>query len=317
MSNEEAGASGESHPHAASEQPLRFRFKKREDTSKDENYNDDERDPSPTSHPLTRNGSDTHLDPDIAFRESLFDALADDEGADFWQSVYGQPIHTYANAVRNEETGDLEQMDDEEYAQFVRQKMWEKSREGIEAEREQRRQQKLKQRERKRAEHQRAAPFGEAHNNWEFEFEIEASLRRGRRRRDDKRWQGLWTNYLQKWHDLRALADSTNCNREKAQPTNLVLSNEIAWPVESGKREDIDADKIEAFFTKAVGTIDSTQDRSDLLRTILKQERVLWHPDKMQQRYGMMQIDELTMQGITATFQVLDKMWNEVKASAG
>src|SRR5436190_10673322 len=33
--------------------------------------------------------------PDTAFRESLFDALADDEGAAYWESVYGQPIHIY------------------------------------------------------------------------------------------------------------------------------------------------------------------------------------------------------------------------------
>ena len=38
---------------------------------------------------------DEHLSPDTAFRESLFDALADDEGAAFWEGVYGQPIHSY------------------------------------------------------------------------------------------------------------------------------------------------------------------------------------------------------------------------------
>ncbi|RMZ88021.1 hypothetical protein DV736_g4750, partial [Chaetothyriales sp. CBS 134916] len=249
--SKKAGASGEPHEHGASEQPLRFRFKKHR-----------------------------------AFQESLFDALGDDEGADFWQGVYGQPIHNYPNTARNEDTGDLEYMDDEEYAQFVRRKMWEKS------------------------------PPSESHNNWAFDVEIEASLRRGRRRRDDKRWQGLWADYLQKWQDLRTWTDDRSRNSEKAA-TSLVLSNQIAWPVESGKQQDLDPDKIEAFFTKAVGAMDTNQDRSDLLHTILKQERVLWHPDKMQQRYGFMQIDEPTMQGITATFQVLDRMWNEAKVSAG
>ncbi|RMZ81659.1 hypothetical protein DV737_g2404, partial [Chaetothyriales sp. CBS 132003] len=226
-----------------------------------------------------------HLDPDRAFRESLFDALGDDEGADFWQGVYGQPIHTYPNTVRNEDTGDLEHMDDEEYAQFVRRKMWEKSREGVEEARAQQRQQKLKGQEGKKAEQQHATAPSDAHNNWAFDFEIEASLRRGRRRRDDKRWQGLWANYLQKWQDLRTLADNRNANGEKA-PAKLVLGDQIAWPVESGKRQDLQPDKIQAFFTKA-------------------------------QRYGFMQIDEPTMQGITATFQVLDRMWSEAKASAG
>jgi hypothetical protein len=75
----------------------------------------------------------SRLSPDQAFRESLFDALGDDEGAAFWQGVYGQPIHNYPDTYEDEETGELERMTEEEYAQFVRRKMWEKSWEGIEA----------------------------------------------------------------------------------------------------------------------------------------------------------------------------------------
>ena len=43
----------------------------------------------------TRSGE--YMDPNSAFIESLFDALADDEGAAYWEDVYGQPIHTYPN----------------------------------------------------------------------------------------------------------------------------------------------------------------------------------------------------------------------------
>lgn len=59
---------------------------KRRKTNRDD---DDRRSPSPYSlHHRS-------ISPNSAFRESLFDALADDEGAAFWESVYGQPIHTY------------------------------------------------------------------------------------------------------------------------------------------------------------------------------------------------------------------------------
>jgi len=67
------------------------------------------------------------LDSEAAFRESLFDAMADDEGADYWSSIYGQPIHTYPNTYLSPETGRLEKMTDEEYTEFVRTKMWEKT----------------------------------------------------------------------------------------------------------------------------------------------------------------------------------------------
>ncbi|KLU83995.1 hypothetical protein MAPG_03043 [Magnaporthiopsis poae ATCC 64411] len=45
------------------------------------------------------------LDADAAFRESLFDAMADDEGAAYWEGVYGQPIHTGKRADISEAAG--------------------------------------------------------------------------------------------------------------------------------------------------------------------------------------------------------------------
>ena len=267
------------------------------------------------AHPLPRNGATQGLDPDRAFQESLFDALGDDEGADFWQGVYGQPIHTYPNTYRDEETGELEQMNDEDYAQYVRRRMWEKSREGVEAAKEEKRQEKLREKERQeKDEERRTLPPKEAHNNFVFDFEIEASLRRGKRRKDKKRWQDLWADYVNKSEELRSLAENHDHVQE---PENLFLRNRIAWPVESGKRKDLNTEEIERFVTRGINAVESDKSRSDsALLAALKQERVRWHPDKMQQRYGFMQIDDLTMQGITATFQVFDRMWNELKASS-
>lgn len=50
------------------------------------------------------------------FREQLFDALADEEGREYWQEFYEQPLHGY-------DRPDPE-MTDDEYATYVRRAMW-------------------------------------------------------------------------------------------------------------------------------------------------------------------------------------------------
>lgn len=256
------------------------------------------------------------LDPDRAFRESLFDALADDEGADFWAGVYGGPIHNYPNTFVDEDTGEAQQMDDEEYAQYVRRKMWEKSREGIEAAREEKRRERIKvqQEEEKNRQRQPKPPgdssAGDTHNNFAFDFEIEASLRSGERRKDQRRWQELWHDYLRRWQDLQDLV--TKNDREETE-TKLRLRDCIAWPVASGQRKHIGAREIEQFIKRGVETTRTGDSKPDNFLNALKLERVRWHPDKMQQRYGSLDIDEETMKGVTATFQILDQLWSEAK----
>lgn len=254
-----------------------------------------------------------HVPPDHAFEESLFDALGDDEGAAFWEGVYGQPIHTYPNTYIDEDTGEVTQMDDEEYAQYVRRKMWEKSREGIEAAKEEKRREQARSRQKREEQqhdsestHQKSQPY----NNFGFDFELEASLRRGKRRREQKYWQGLWKDYIQRWDELRSLASKKSQDESDA---NVSLRDKISWPVESSKRKDIKAEEIQGFIQKCAQSTAGPDTKRDALSTVLKIERVRWHPDKIQQRYGAMQIDEDTMQGVTATFQVLDKMWNDAK----
>jgi hypothetical protein len=264
-------------------------------------------------------GPSNGLNADDAFRESLFDAMGDDEGANFWEGVYGQPIHNYPNTFVNEDTGELEIMTDDEYATYVRRKMWEKSREGVEARREERRKDKARHKAEEEAEYQRARKKrkpkvdGEAYDNFTFDFAIDASLRRGQQRKDQKRWRELWQNYLQRWEQLQEMART----RDPSQPTeNLFLRNKIAWPVESGQRKDVHAEEIKRFIRDATAADQADTNADDAaLSAALKVERVRWHPDKIQQRYGFMEIDKSTMEGVTATFQVLDTMWNELRTS--
>ena len=235
---------------------------------------------------------DTQPDPETAFRESLFDALADDEGAAFWEGVYGQPIHTYSPYYPNvsddveDITGEpkLERMTDEEYVSYVRSKMWEKSHAHIVEERERREQERARRKEK------------EAQGR-KFQVEVEDALRRGEERRRKGRWKQAWEAYSKAWEDGSA---------EKAKGRE-----KIRWPVESGHWRDVNKDEVEIFFKngpRAVG------DPQVSLATILKKERVNWHPDKWQQRTGVAGLDEETVKLVTSVFQVVDRLWSQVKA---
>ncbi|KAL2404130.1 hypothetical protein ABEF95_001352 [Exophiala dermatitidis] len=261
--------------------------------------------------------SSGYLSPDRAFRESLFDALGDDEGATFWEGVYGQPIHNYPNTYADAETGELERMTDEEYAQFVRRKMWERSWEGIEAAKEEKRREREKEKQRIRDEERRRAADGRAdHDDYIFDTQIEASLRRGERRKDRKRWQSLWQDYLRRWEELQQLAEMRQ--KCEADAEQLYLRNKIAWPVESGKRKDLVREEIERFIRKGTAAAAGDGEQTvDPFAAAIKSERVRWHPDKIQQRYGFMEIDEHTLKGVTAVFQVLDSIWHEIRTKAG
>lgn len=269
------------------------------------------------SHERREDHPDTKLPPDVAFRESLFDALGDDEGADYWQGVYGQPIHNYPRNCADAESGELETMDDEQYVQYVRRKMWEKSAEGIEAAREAKRRDRQEEeaarRRRKTEEYAAHSTANSGNNNAGFTSEIEASLSRGRQRKERKRWQEIWKNYNAKWttlHDLSKLRTEPSVDDSE----QIVLGKKIAWPVESGKQKDVSSDEVERFINRVSEALQTEQQDSTTARaSILKAERIKWHPDKIQQRYGFMQIEQPTREGVTAVFQVLDRLWTEAR----
>ena len=234
------------------------------------------------------------LSPDTAFRESLFDALGDDEGAMYWESVYGQPIHNYAvPSVPKGPDGKLERMTDEEYAEYVRARMWERSHEGMMHERERQRQEKANAKKRAETEQRNRAQFNEA---------LEESLRRGEKRRRAKQWKGVWEKYLESWEELDSLAKTPPSESEK----KFYIRNHIHWPVESGKRRDISREEVREFMQHSP---------SESFSNSLKTERIRWHPDKMLQRYGGLGLSEekALVQSVTEVFQILDDLWIEEK----
>lgn len=240
---------------------------------------------------LPNTSSKQYMDPDSAFRESLFDAMADDEGAQFWEGVYGQPIHTYPN-VKETPEGELERMTDEEYTAFVRAKMYEKTHQHL-IEEKSRRDAAKKERERLAAEGRKEEREAER-----FRRKVEESLKRGEERKTRKAWGDKWEAYVRKWEDLA-----------KGGKSKVAIAS-IPWPVESGKRKDVETKEIERFFLYAPTSGQPTESQ---LSKVLKLERVRWHPDKIQQKLGGQDVEESVIQGVTEVFQIIDRMWSEVR----
>ncbi|KAL2820363.1 hypothetical protein BJX63DRAFT_311768 [Aspergillus granulosus] len=263
------------------------------------------RTPSPSSTP----GHHPPLSPNTAFRESLFDAMGDDEGAAFWESVYGQPIPAPPPGV--DSRGPLEQMDEEAYASYVRSEMWKRTREGM-----------LEEAERMKAEKRaKARAEKEAESKRErraFEDAMEEALRRGRERKRAKEvWSGIWREYLESWGRVE---DAVGKGKEGEEKGKHGLRELLYWPVESGRRKDISRENVEEFMRRAPVAAHTSGRRAgddvplgDLFLTTLKAERVRWHPDKIQHRYGALGIDETVMRSVTEVFQIVDHLWNEAK----
>ncbi|KAL4992305.1 hypothetical protein BDW68DRAFT_150179 [Aspergillus falconensis] len=251
------------------------------------------------------------LSPNTAFRESLFDALGDDEGAAFWESVYGQSIHSFAPPPAGDGNGRgvLEQMDEEEYAAYVRAEMWKRTREGMLEEHE-----RIRAEKKARVRAEKAA--AEQEERRKFERAMEDSLRRGRERKRTKEiWRGVWDRYTRSWEEIEEARRKGDLAGEGKTVRNLLF-----WPVESGKRRDVSKEKVEEFMRRgpppqSSGSGSSAGDTApeDALLSTLKAERVRWHPDKIQHRYGATGIDESVMRSVTEVFQIIDHMWNELK----
>jgi hypothetical protein len=240
---------------------------------------------------LPNTSSGQFIDPEVAFRESLFDAMADDEGAQFWEGVYGQPIHTYPNVKEGPE-GELERMTDEEYTAYVRAKMYEKTHQHL-IEEKARRDAAKQERERLASEGRKAEREAER-----FRRKVEESLKRGEERKSRKAWSEKWESYLRKWEELA-----------KGGSTRVTIAA-MPWPVESGRRKDVSSKEVERFFLYAPTSGQPTEAQ---LGKVLKLERVRWHPDKIQQKLGGQDIEEAVIQAVTEVFQIIDQMWSDVR----
>lgn len=266
--------------------------------------------------------------PDDAFRASLFDAIADDEGAAYWEGVYSQPIHVYARPSLQTESGELEQMSDAQYAEYVKAKMWERKNPGLKQERDERAR-KAKEEELGRGSGGKRRKLDEEHEDYYewvgdeergysrfagtrraekgtgrttrggenkdrgFMADVDEALARGARRKEARRWQQAWAAYQQRWTQLK---ESTTVLQ------GAELANAVPWPVDTSNTKGVNKENIEKFFLNAV--LGEGETRLGLL----KAERVRWHPDKIQHRFGGENVDAETLKLVTSVFQTIDEM---------
>lgn len=280
-----------------------------------------------SAHPFPREPADSDAtNATEAFRNSLFDALADDEGAQYWESVYSQPIHIYPRPTVKNVDGELEQMTDDEYVAYVKRRMWERKHpeEMLERQRFQRRKREedeertrrresfVRKKERQAwmdAERNGARRF--ATEDEEYEPHIPKSWKThgttvsSSRRERPSDYAAAWSRYLADWdqlkHDLLRERGVTPSEASSA----VVPSKRIPWPTLSSSTP-VTKPNIEAFMRHSPA--DGSQSRLQLL----KAERVRWHPDKVQHRFCG-NVDEDTMKLVTAVFQVVDALFEEQK----
>lgn len=269
-----------------------------------------------SEHIETPRHDEDYLAPNVAFRESLFDALADEAGAAFWQGVYGQPIHNYSNTFTNSESGQIEVMDDEQYANFVRRKMWEKSREGIEAARQDRDRRRTGRRQKEHDEDQAGSSFETLHahahaREYEvFNLEIDESICRANARKEHRYWRKRWQDYLGGWDSLERIC-RTRKESTVESDGQISLLDQIPWPTGSGSWHELCLQDIKGFFENVAAHNNTDGDVARSEYTMIKMERVRWHPDKMQQRYGGIDLEQDVIEHITAVFQILDDLRRE------
>lgn len=287
------------------------------------------------AHPFPREPANPdrggHDNANVAFQESLFDALADDEGAAYWESVYSQPIHVFPRPTVQNARGELEEMNDDEYAAYVQTKMWEKKNPEVILERERKEKQRREEEEEKtrqreefvrrkqrsaweKAQNEGARKFAGVGEEDDYEYVFDFGNRTGgasSRATGGSAQQGeyhdAWKKYLAAWdvlkRDLLQTKDAppNTTEEQTCSPSDdRSPAKRIPWPVL--KSQPVIRPNIEHFMRHV-----PLEPDGPTREQMLKSERVRWHPDKIQQRFRGA-VDEGTMKIVTGVFQVVDAL---------
>lgn len=282
----------------------RFRFKGektcRTDHTKPKRAHPDEEETQEPKRRRHSNRPDTDpnesaIGPDVAFRESLFDALADNEGAAYWEGIYGQPIHMYSRPTKyNPATSTHEPVSDDAYAAHVRQKMWERTHAGA-LEQMQRRRKQYEERM-AQAREQNARRKAVEEEEARLNREMEQALRRGEMRRRVRAYKDGFARYTASWETWDGQSQDS-----------------IPWPTGSGTRENVTEKTVRSFFTNGIGAAPGSSE----FAARLKEQRVRWHPDKMQQKLGGKdKVTKGVMADITMIFQVIDTLYRDCRETS-
>ncbi|KAL3469609.1 hypothetical protein BJX99DRAFT_240999 [Aspergillus californicus] len=256
---------------------------------------------------------DSHsLSPNAAFRECLFDAMADEEGAAYWESVFGQPLHKFGSSV--------DAWNAEEFSEYVRGELWKKTRDG-----------KIEEYERLKTERKRKVQADSENIKLEKEREsrskAEEAFRQKSNKQEEKRrlevyWTNAWDTYLMSWAEIEHMREDEAALAAQGLDSkeNIDIRNLLAYPVSSGKEKDISKHNIGEFMLHAprlsplVGRTTAAPEpiKTYVLQT-LKTERIRWHPDKIQHRYGAsFGVNESLMKSVTRVFQIIDGLYQDM-----
>lgn len=240
------------------------------------------------------------LDPDTAFRESVHDALSDADGAAYWQHVYGVDLSTIPRTKTDPITGATERTTDDERVAYARRMIFESQKAPRVKDEERRRRKREETRHRdeeartaEKERRQRKERVRAAEAERRMQEEIERSLRRGEERRKRAEMKSKFDEYTKRWAEW-----------DGEQTT-------IPWPTLTGARNGLTERDIRSFLVrglelKTVGT------KEFLAR--LKEQRVRWHPDKMQQKMGGKdKVNKGVMADITMIFQVIDTLYDDTR----
>jgi hypothetical protein len=242
---------------------------------------------------------------DEAFRQKLFDLMADDEGPiDLTSGCYvspprqstlpdrGSAPHVPDRVKRaagwNESTPDYASMDDEQYAEAIRYGMWRRrNRDEIER---QERADKAKQEDDALKARVKAA------RNAEEKKRVEV-LKRESGKAEQKRKEKEIKIYQVKWSDLKATRDSITTGRS---PAGLVRLIDMPWPVFMGAETStfhpamLQVERIRVFFDALLEmnieeSKECTGNDAEVAKVarkrILREAILAYHPDRFMGRY--------------------------------
>ena len=215
-------------------------------------------------------------------------------------------MHTYPRAEVERVYGGA--VGDDEYANYVRERMWERSHAHIIEERERKEKDKT-ERERREREKRKERRRWEEEDEWRKEFE--SRLRKRGYKVERSKWKEFWERYGRNWEAVLCARrkETREKGNEGEEEEKVDVRGEIPWPVESGRAKHVSKDAVELFFHNALSNLDPA-----MKSATLRSERVRWHPDKIQHHFGGQNIDDTTMKLVNTVFLVVDAMYNDTRS---
>lgn len=222
------------------------------------------------------------------FRDKLFDAMDDDDRLDRLEASLNAHIpsrysdqHQRQHQSSSSTTGlDPSQMNDEEYAEWIRKGMWErthKSEVDAETQREREREQRRERDRRARDEIERE------------EKEREVKRRRIREEKEKRRKQDAYRDYKTRWDHLTRTAASIASSSSSSSSLNLLPLTSLPWPtfLPLSTVDDLTKDSISSFLLAS----DHIDARDKTRKQRIREALLAYHPDRYVGRY-LMAIEE-------------------------